>query len=180
MERQAKGYNERHQEQTLKRGDLVGLSTKHIRLKDEYRKLTPRFVGPFRVLERIGSQAYRLALPEKYSRLHNVFHVSRLEPWTRREGEADEQLPMPDLDEEEDDEWEVESVKDYKTKKGVKYFLVKWKSWPAEYNQWVAEDDMDAPKLIADYEKSQRKRSRVTDEPRASKRRGHTAKQKRS
>ena len=41
-------------------------------------KLSPRYVGPFEILERVGSVAYWLALPPALSRLHNVFHVSLL------------------------------------------------------------------------------------------------------
>ena len=41
-------------------------------------KLAPRFVGPFTITERIGTLAYRVALPEKFEGVHNVFHVSHL------------------------------------------------------------------------------------------------------
>nr|BAL46523.1 hypothetical protein [Gentiana scabra x Gentiana triflora] len=41
-------------------------------------KLSPRYVGPFDIIERIGKLAYRLRLPESMSRVHNVFHVSML------------------------------------------------------------------------------------------------------
>ncbi|GJU74061.1 reverse transcriptase domain-containing protein [Tanacetum coccineum] len=41
-------------------------------------KLAPRFVGPFEILERIGSVAYRLRLPEELSGVHDTFHVSNL------------------------------------------------------------------------------------------------------
>ena len=41
-------------------------------------KLNPRYVGPFEVLERVGSLAYRLALPPSAHPVHNVFHVSLL------------------------------------------------------------------------------------------------------
>ncbi|GJV09708.1 hypothetical protein Tco_1351249 [Tanacetum coccineum] len=41
-------------------------------------KLAPRFVGPFEILKRIGSLAYRLRLPEEFSGVHDMFHVSNL------------------------------------------------------------------------------------------------------
>ena len=42
------------------------------------RKLLPRFIGPFEILERVGTVAYRLALPPSMSGVHEVFHVSIL------------------------------------------------------------------------------------------------------
>nr|GFC34514.1 putative reverse transcriptase domain, ribonuclease H-like domain, aspartic peptidase domain protein [Tanacetum cinerariifolium] len=41
-------------------------------------KLNPRFVGPFKMIERVGPIAYKLELPEELSRVHNTFHVSNL------------------------------------------------------------------------------------------------------
>nr|GEZ34155.1 hypothetical protein [Tanacetum cinerariifolium] len=41
-------------------------------------KLNPRYVGPFKVLERVGDVAYKLNLPEELSRVHNTFYVSNL------------------------------------------------------------------------------------------------------
>ncbi|GKC55232.1 hypothetical protein Tco_1077977 [Tanacetum coccineum] len=41
-------------------------------------KLAPRYVGPFKILERIGLVAYRLRLPEELSSVHDTFHVSNL------------------------------------------------------------------------------------------------------
>ena len=42
------------------------------------RKLRARFVGPFRVMERVGKTAYRLDLRGRFKDVHNVFHVSQL------------------------------------------------------------------------------------------------------
>nr|GFB79391.1 putative reverse transcriptase domain-containing protein [Tanacetum cinerariifolium] len=42
------------------------------------RKLNPRYVRTFKVLERVGDVAYKLDLPEELSRVHNTFHVSNL------------------------------------------------------------------------------------------------------
>ncbi|GJS57603.1 putative reverse transcriptase domain-containing protein [Tanacetum coccineum] len=53
-------------------------------------KLNPRYVGPFKVLEKIGSIAYKLELPQELSRVHNTFHVSHL-----KKCYSDEQLAVP-------------------------------------------------------------------------------------
>ncbi|GJZ68249.1 putative reverse transcriptase domain-containing protein [Tanacetum coccineum] len=53
-------------------------------------KLNPRYVGPFKVLEKVGSVAYKLELPEELSRVHNTFHVSNL-----KKCYADEPLAVP-------------------------------------------------------------------------------------
>ena len=45
-------------------------------------KLSPRFIGPFEILERIGIVAYRLALPPSMLGVHEVFHVSILRKYT--------------------------------------------------------------------------------------------------
>nr|GFB40950.1 putative reverse transcriptase domain-containing protein [Tanacetum cinerariifolium] len=53
-------------------------------------KLNPRYVGPFKVIARVGSVAYKLDLPEELSRVHNTFHVSNL-----KKCYADEPLAVP-------------------------------------------------------------------------------------
>ena len=45
-------------------------------------KLSSRFIGPFEILERVGTIAYRLALPPSMSGIHEVFHVSMLRKYT--------------------------------------------------------------------------------------------------
>jgi hypothetical protein len=46
-------------------------------------KLSPRYVGPFEILEKIGAVAYRLALPPNLSGILNVFHISMLRKYVR-------------------------------------------------------------------------------------------------
>ncbi|GJR38900.1 putative reverse transcriptase domain-containing protein [Tanacetum coccineum] len=61
-------------------------------------KLNPRYIGPFKIIAKVGTVAYRLELPEKLSRVHSTFHVSKLKKCM-----ADEPLAIP-LDEIQIDE----------------------------------------------------------------------------
>jgi transposase InsO family protein len=119
---QKRYYDKKHQKREFRKGELVALSAKNLKLHVPCRKLAPRFVGPFRIVDKVGTLAYRLALPEKYARIHNVFPISLLEPWHVRPGQNP--LPMPDL--EEDEEWEVEEVRDCQRVQDETFYLVKW------------------------------------------------------
>ncbi|KAK6120997.1 hypothetical protein DH2020_045267 [Rehmannia glutinosa] len=44
-------------------------------------KLSPRYIGPYKIVQRIGKLAYRLELPAPYAGMHDVFHVSRLKKY---------------------------------------------------------------------------------------------------
>ena len=66
---------------------------------------------------------------------------------------------MPALEDEDgDQQWEVEQVLDEGKIRGRIHYLVKWSGWPAEYNQWVHEDDI-ADDLIESFERSKAKTS---------------------
>ena len=149
----AKYYNANHVPKQFKVGDFIKLLTKNLKFK--YRKLSPRWVGPFQVLERIGGQAYRLTLPAKYSWLHNVFPIQLLEDYHRREDD-NSPMAMPDL-EDPQDEWEVKEVLDKRWIKDKIHYLVKWAGWPSEYNSYEpAAYLVNAPQAIADYEQKQK------------------------
>ncbi|XP_062103888.1 uncharacterized protein LOC133815008 [Humulus lupulus] len=55
-----------------------GISVKRFGKKG---KLSPRYVGPFEIFDRVGNVAYRVALPPSLSGVHNVFHVSQLQKY---------------------------------------------------------------------------------------------------
>jgi hypothetical protein len=62
-------------------GDYVYLKVSPIRGLHRIKvrgKLSPRFIGPFKILERVGEVAYRLELPVQLADVHDVFHISQL------------------------------------------------------------------------------------------------------
>jgi len=71
-------------------------------------KLTPMYVGPFKVLQRCGEVAYQLELPESLSGVHDVFHVSQPKKCLRV---PKEQIPLEELTVKEDLTYEEYPVK---------------------------------------------------------------------
>lgn len=149
QEYQERYFNKHHRSQEFKIDDLVMLSTKHLRRQQPSAKLTPQWIGPFRVQDIIGRQAYKLILPTDM-KIHPVIHTSRLKPYEVREGEMPP-LPtsLPLVEEGDELQYEVERIIDVKGRRRCEY-LIKWKDWPDEYNQWVPEQDIDKD-LISNY-----------------------------
>ena len=126
------------------------LSSKNIRLSRPSKKLDNRFLGPFRIIEAIGKQVYRLDLPKAYSRIHPVFHVSLLELYRWRPGEKLLSPPAAELLL-DGEEYEVEDILDVRQYRGKTQYLVKWlgyldweKSWENESNLSNAREFLEA------------------------------------
>jgi hypothetical protein len=116
------------------------------------RKLLPKWVGPFKVIERIGKVVYKVELPPNL-KMHNVFHVQLLKKY-RENGKV--QPPPPPIEIDYSLEYEVERVLGHrKVKRGKqirKEFLVKWLGYEHEHNTWEPEKHLThCEDLLADY-----------------------------
>ena len=70
--------------------------------------MSPRYIGPFRILERIGPVAYRLELPRDLERIHDVFHVFMLRKYI---SDLSHVLKAPFVELKEDLSFEVQPVR---------------------------------------------------------------------
>jgi hypothetical protein len=79
-------------------------------------KLIPRFIGPFKILEKSGEVACQLELPPQLSDVHDVFYVSQLKKCLCM---PEEQIPMDDLDAKEDISYQEYPIKILETSKRI-------------------------------------------------------------
>ncbi|KAL0551527.1 hypothetical protein IC582_010616 [Cucumis melo] len=108
-------------------------------------KLSPRFVGPFEILERVGPVAYRLALPPSLSAVHDVFHVSMLRKYVPDPSHVVDCEPL-EIDEnlsyvEQPVEVLAREVKTLRNKQ-IPLVKVLWRNHRVEEATWEREDDM--------------------------------------
>jgi hypothetical protein len=127
-------------------GEEVLLSTANLRLRNPgAQKLMPRYVGPFKVLQEVGPVAFKLELPHTLRAIHPVFHVSLLRRYHTGPGRRPP-APVPLLLDEAGQDWyEVEAVLEHRTINGRRprhQYLVSWKGFGEEHNEWRNEDDL--------------------------------------
>eukprot|EP00253_Pinus_taeda_P011588 PITA_11588 len=128
-------------ERQFQEGDQVFLRLqpyKQTSLKDKgCQKLSPKFYGPYQVLQRIGEVAYKLALPPT-AKIHPVFHVSCLKKVIGNNCRV--QTSLPELDEEGSIWLQPEQVLNTRVKqlrgRMIKEVLVKWKDTSLEDATW--------------------------------------------
>jgi len=108
-------------------------------------KLAPRYIGPFKILERHGEVAYQLELPKSLSGVHDVFHVSQLKKCLRV---PKEQIPLEELAIKEDLTYGEYSIKILETaervtrSRTVKMCKVQWNRYTEDEATWEREEDL--------------------------------------
>jgi hypothetical protein len=122
-------------------------------------KLAPRFIGPFKILEKRGEVAYQLELLPQLSNVHDVFHVSQLRKCLRV---PEEQLPMKDLDATEDLSYQEYPIKILERServtrnKKVNMCKVQWSHHTEDEATWEREEELrvEFPSFFSDLSES--------------------------
>jgi len=121
-------------------GDLVMLNGRNIRTRRPSKKLDHKNHGPFQIEKIVSPLAVRLTLPRKW-KIHNVFHVSLLEPYRTSEHRArpDPSKVLREADDiEQSEEYDVEEVISARKQGRRILYLVKWLDYP-ERKDWTEE-----------------------------------------
>ncbi|GJZ36019.1 putative nucleotidyltransferase, ribonuclease H [Tanacetum coccineum] len=146
-----KNYADKHRRDLeFQAGDRVFLKVSPFREVKRFGikgKLSPRFIGPIEILERIGEVSYRLTLPPQLSHVHDVFHVSLLRgyhyhPLHVASYPFDQIQPDMSLSE------EPESILDRQERvmrnKVIPFVKILWKNHPEREATWETEESMRA------------------------------------
>ena len=108
-------------------------------------KLAPRYIGPFKILQRRGEVAYQLELPESLSGVHDVFHVSQLKKCLRV---LEEQITLEELIVKEDLTYEefpvmiLETTERVTRSRVIKMCKVQWNRYTEDEATWEREEDL--------------------------------------
>ncbi|KAL0165572.1 hypothetical protein M9458_037416, partial [Cirrhinus mrigala] len=121
-------------------GQWVWLSTRDLRLRLPCKKLSPRYVGPFKIIRQITPVSYRLELPAEY-RISPTFHVSLFKPADEPSGVENlegtaSQGPAPIVVDGEE-VYRVNTILDSRRRRGQLQYLVDWEGFGPEERSWT-------------------------------------------
>ena len=140
----------------FKVGDSVYLSTENLK---GFNKLTKKWIGPFEIIQQINDVNFKLQLPADF-KMHNSFHVSLLKnaDVSNSNQFPNRQIvnvdpPVVESIDPADSEWEVEKIIKKQMRNRRWMYLVKWKNWDDEFNEWKCVSDLSkCRKLLREFE----------------------------
>ena len=134
----------------FKCGDKVWLQKKHISTSRPSNKLDFRKIGPFTIIKKINSVAYKLNLPPSM-KIHPVFHVSLLEPYYPNQFPNRTQPAPPPITINDQEAFSIKAILDSKYVRNKLMYLVDWEGYTAEEQSWEPAENIDAPDLIQQF-----------------------------
>jgi Chromo (CHRromatin Organisation MOdifier) domain len=135
----------------FKKGQMVWLDLRHLKT-NYYKKMAPKWEGPFEIEEVLGPVTYQLKLPESWQ-IHKVFHATLLCPYWENEVYGENYIrPPPDIEEGEE-VYEVEQILKHR-KHGWGYeYLIKWVSYPITKASWEPKSNLTrATDILQEYQ----------------------------
>ena len=141
----------------LREGQEVFVKAKFLRTTRPSKKLSDKFVGPFKVMSKVSNQSYLIRLPDTMRAVHPVYHISMLEPHTLNTIPNRSKSPPPPVEIEGDLEYEIAEVLDSKIDKRRRcklLYYVRWLGYEGtdeEYSWLPAPELAHAAELVLDF-----------------------------
>jgi hypothetical protein len=116
-----KYYNVYRKEISFAIKDKIFINVKNLRVRKLCKKLTDRYVEPFKISKFISSNVYELKLFKIYKKFHRTFPISLLKPYSRKKGEKPPEL----IDLDKKDKFQIKNIKKKRNSKKNPQFLIK-------------------------------------------------------
>jgi hypothetical protein len=131
----------------FKVGDKVWLDSQNIKTTAPTKTLADRRLGPYEIEKKYSDLAYRLKLPTTM-KIHPTFHPSYLYPYEEDKIEGRQEPPLPPIEIEGEEEYEVEKILDGRLWRNQRQYLVKWKGYSDADNTWEPERNLEHAEQI--------------------------------
>ena len=128
------------------------VDARNIRISVPSRKLGPRRIGPYPIVESVGLRAFRLALPSSM-KIHPVFHVSLLDRASQSSICGRTTSPPPPIEVADGSlEYEVEEILDSRRRRRRLEYLVRWSGYGPADDSWEPEANVEsASELVREF-----------------------------
>jgi len=113
---------------------MVWLLPRHIKTARPSKTLDCKKIGPFKILAKIGTSAYMLALQPSMA-IHNTFHISLLEPYEDNQFPLQIKEPPPSIQIEGEEEYELKEIIDSRLHYNKFQYRAKWKGYSPEHDK---------------------------------------------
>jgi len=127
----------------LQSGDLVWLLLRNIKSTRPSKKLDYKKIVGFKILAKIGTSAYKLALPPSMA-IHNTFHISLLEPYQEHRFPTQIKEPPPPIPIEGEGEYELHDIINWRLPYNKLQYRAKWKGYSPEHDKvWYPAENLN-------------------------------------
>ena len=119
---------QRKPDPNLRSGDMVWLLQRNMKTTRPSKKLDYKKIGTFKILAKIGTSAYKLALPPSMA-IQNTFDISLREPYQDNPFPSQIKEPSPPIQREGEDEYELDELIDSRLHYNKLQYRAKWKGY---------------------------------------------------
>src|SRR5437868_5269981 len=148
-----KEYYDQHRkpDPNLQSGDIVWFLPRNVHTTRPSRKLDYKKMGPYKILAKIGSSAYKLDFPPSM-KIHNNINISLLEPYEDNKFPSQQLLPPPPIEIAGEKEYELENIIDSRLHYGKLQYRAKWTGYSPEHDKtWYPADNFENAALAVEH-----------------------------